>query len=163
MDYALLVALGIAVVGIGLITVSSAGRDRRELRIARQIAVVERKLDALIDHLGLEVPDPEYPEVEAKLDRGEKVAAIKAYREQTGAGLKEAVDEVERLDRDRKATADDPAAPAATPAAPAATTAPATAVEPVPATTAAPEKAVADEPAAVPAGSSDGDPTPEKL
>ncbi|WP_205751771.1 hypothetical protein [Cryptosporangium phraense] len=103
MDYALLVALGIAVVGIGLITVSSAGRDRREVRLGRQLAVVERKLDAVIEHLGVEVGEPVYPEVEEHLDEGATVAAIKAYRERTGAGLLEAKTAVDQRIREREA------------------------------------------------------------
>ena len=50
------------------------------------------------------MPDPAYPAVEAQLDKGKKIAAIKAYREETGADLKEAKDEVERLARSRTTT-----------------------------------------------------------
>jgi ribosomal protein L7/L12 len=40
-------------------------------------------------------------EVRTLLDAGNKIEAIKAYREMTGLGLKEAKDEVERMERDK--------------------------------------------------------------
>jgi ribosomal protein L7/L12 len=40
-------------------------------------------------------------EVRSLLDAGNKIEAIKAYREMTGLGLKEAKDEVERMERDK--------------------------------------------------------------
>jgi len=118
MDYVLLVALAIAVIGLGFLTAALAGRDRRDHRTARQLAAVERKLDVIIAHLGVEVPEPAHPAVVELLERGKKVAAIKAYREQTGADLVEAKTAVERMERGRSATA----APAATPVAPATAT-----------------------------------------
>ncbi|GAA3385033.1 ribosomal protein L7/L12 [Cryptosporangium minutisporangium] len=108
MDYVLLVALVIAVIGLGLLTASLAGRDRREHRTARQLASVERKLDVIIAHLGIDLPREAYPEVLALLRKGEKIAAIKAYREQTGAGLKEAKDAVEHMEREPVEPAPEP-------------------------------------------------------
>lgn len=60
---------------------------------------VEAKLDLILKHLGIAsidaVADGLSAEVRALADRGEKIAAIKAYRESTGVGLKEAKDAVE--------------------------------------------------------------------
>ena len=53
---------------------------------------VERKLDLLIEHFGLESPSPFSPQVQAAIDEGNTILAIKRYREETGAGLREAKD-----------------------------------------------------------------------
>ncbi|MEY9992852.1 ribosomal protein L7/L12 [Streptomyces sp. V4I8] len=63
----------------------------------RRVARVERKLDLVIDHLGLNAQDPRMGEVEALVRNDKKIQAIKVYREITGVGLKEAKDAVDRL------------------------------------------------------------------
>lgn len=66
-----------------------------------QLVRLEKKVDMLLKHLGLEYvetvpPCPLSPEVqELARDPARKIQAIKLHREQTGAGLKEAKDEVE--------------------------------------------------------------------
>lgn len=88
--------LGIAV-GLALVAASaSVGRRETERRQVR-LALIERKLDAVLDHLGVEVPEPHLQQVEALLGRGKTIEAIKAYREATGAGLREAKEAVDRL------------------------------------------------------------------
>jgi ribosomal protein L7/L12 len=71
-------------------------RDRLKMRVSR----LEVRLEKLLRHVGFD-PDPNPPATAdiAVLARtpGGKIAAIKAYREQTGAGLREAKAEVERL------------------------------------------------------------------
>jgi ribosomal L7/L12-like protein len=68
---------------------------------ARDLSRLEAKLDALLKHQGIrfdpyaEVP----PRVADALRRGKKIEAIKEYRASTGAGLKDAkqfVDEIQR-------------------------------------------------------------------
>ena len=58
---------------------------------------LERKVDLILKHLGI---DP-YQGVDEKIVElmraGQKIEAIKLYREQTGVGLKEAKDYVESL------------------------------------------------------------------
>jgi ribosomal protein L7/L12 len=71
--------------------------DSRVSRTARRIARVERKLDLIIDHLGLRQEDPRMVEVVALLRADKKIQAIKVYREITGADLKEAKDAVEGM------------------------------------------------------------------
>ena len=67
----------------------------------RGLSRVEAKLDALMKHEGIrfdpysDVPPP----VVDALRRGKKIAAIKHYRGATGAGLKEAKEFVEELQR----------------------------------------------------------------
>jgi ribosomal protein L7/L12 len=62
---------------------------------ASRLRRVEEKLDLILTRLGIEYVDtaPENnlsEQVRDLADRGEKIPAIKAYREQTGAGLAEA-------------------------------------------------------------------------
>jgi ribosomal protein L7/L12 len=61
---------------------------------------LERNVDRLLQHHGLstESPLPELPAVIEEIERGRKIHAIKAYRELTGADLKEAKDFVDDLE-----------------------------------------------------------------
>lgn len=85
----LLVALAL-IVGIGTV-------ESRISRADRRVARVERKLDLIIDHLGLAEAEPWRDDVSRLVRDGKKIEAIKTYREATGAGLKEAKDAVDRL------------------------------------------------------------------
>lgn len=56
---------------------------------------IERKLNLILEHLGIECTDPADPislsdEVKELFDAGRKIDAIKLHRAQTGTGLKEA-------------------------------------------------------------------------
>ena len=55
---------------------------------------IEKKLDLILDHLGLEF-QPFNDEVRQAADSGNKILAIKLYREQTGLGLAQAKKDVE--------------------------------------------------------------------
>jgi hypothetical protein len=60
---------------------------------AAQLRRVERKLDLILAHLGIEYADPDgglSKEARDLAERGEKIAAIKVVREQTGLGLADA-------------------------------------------------------------------------
>jgi ribosomal protein L7/L12 len=61
-----------------------------------QVARLERKLDLLLKQMGID-PTPQMSERVKFLakDPAKKIEAIKAYREETGTGLKEAKDAVE--------------------------------------------------------------------
>jgi hypothetical protein len=86
--------IALLVLGIGVGTTRGSGVKALEFRLRR----VERKLDLMLDQLG--VRDPESglaAELEALLRQGKKIAAVKRYREATGAGLKEAKNEVDRM------------------------------------------------------------------
>ncbi|WP_310973124.1 MULTISPECIES: hypothetical protein [unclassified Amycolatopsis] len=82
----------VAVVGL-----ASSATERRLGRVDRRLARVERKLDAIAERLGVPTTEPELAEVTELLRQGKKIQAIKAYRERTGADLREARDAVERL------------------------------------------------------------------
>ena len=68
-------------------------RPRDRARLFR----LERKLDLVLKHLNIDAGQVEELSAEAKkfADQGAKIAAIKAHREQTGMGLREAKDDVE--------------------------------------------------------------------
>ncbi|MEU1597548.1 ribosomal protein L7/L12 [Streptomyces sp. NPDC005708] len=80
-----------------LLLVGYTGVEAKLRRSDRRIARVERKLDLILDHLGLRHGDPDLARVAALLNDGKKIAAIKAYREITDADLKEAKEAVERM------------------------------------------------------------------
>jgi ribosomal protein L7/L12 len=63
----------------------------------RSLAAIERKLQSIMDHLGIVDVEPSYPQVRELARRGQKIQAIKLYREQTGAGLAEAKHAVDRM------------------------------------------------------------------
>lgn len=55
-----------------------------------QLDRIEHKLDAILAHLGLNVPTQGFDEVLTLARTGKKIEAIKVYREKTGVGLAEA-------------------------------------------------------------------------
>ena len=75
---------------MGLFTSSS--NAALEVRLAR----VERKLDLLLQNLGIEVPADGMDHIRELAAGGRKIDAIKLYRQATGAGLAEAKAAVER-------------------------------------------------------------------
>ena len=58
---------------------------------------IERKLNLVLRHAGLEVDEAARREAQELLRAGKKIAAIKAYRQYTGCSLREAKSEIERL------------------------------------------------------------------
>jgi ribosomal protein L7/L12 len=66
-------------------------------KVAAATARVDRKLDALLRHSGVDLVGLANTEVQALLKAGRKIDAIKAYRDLTGAGLAEAKAAVERM------------------------------------------------------------------
>ncbi|MFK0259188.1 hypothetical protein [Streptomyces sp. NPDC090445] len=66
--------------------------------LARRAERLERRLGLVLDHLGIEEPEPAGLEgVRALLREGRTIEAIKAYRAATGADLVEAKRAVEEL------------------------------------------------------------------
>ncbi|MFI0503367.1 hypothetical protein ACH3WN_10935 [Streptomyces albogriseolus] len=66
-------------------------------RSERRVARVERKLDAVMRHWGLEEEVPRRDEILALVRDGKQVRAVKLYREATGAGLLEAKQAVDAM------------------------------------------------------------------
>lgn len=77
------------------------GPDHDDL--ALRLAAIERRLGAIMDHLGVEDVEPRFPEVERLARQGETIKAVRLYRQQTGAGLRAAKRAVDRM------VGDDPA------------------------------------------------------
>ncbi len=63
----------------------------------RRLGRLERKVDLILKHLGLDPNQGVNVEVLELMKAGQKIQAIKLYREQTGVGLKAAKDYVESL------------------------------------------------------------------
>lgn len=79
-------------------------RNPNDAAIFRRLERIEQKLDALIAHLEVEMPEQDDATYSRLIADGKKIMAIKEYRERTGAGLSEAktaIDEIEQ--RMRKA------------------------------------------------------------
>lgn len=93
----LVIGLLAGIIGFSL---STARVDLRTQRQERSIASLERKMDLVMRHLGIEEPSDSIDPVLRTLASGNKIALIKLYREQTGVGLKEAKDAVEAMQRD---------------------------------------------------------------
>lgn len=85
--------LVIATIGSIGVAVGAWSQDKR--RSATQLAAVQRKLDLVMDHLGIAVPVE--PEVVRHLESGRTIEAVRAYRKQTGASLLEAKQAVDRI------------------------------------------------------------------
>jgi len=90
---------------MGLLDLFSSGSDGHFRGPDRaQLARIEAKLDLILKHMHIdfvdEAPSALPPQVRAiARDPSRKIEAIKAYREHTGAGLKEAKDAVEAFIR----------------------------------------------------------------
>lgn len=67
-----------------------------EIALAATLARIERKLDAIMTQLGIELHSHDMDDIRDLIASGQKIAAIKAYRERTGAGLAEAKDAIDR-------------------------------------------------------------------
>lgn len=69
--------------------------------LQRRVAKLERTVTFLLDQLHIKYVDAPpagvSPEVFAAVQKGNKIEAIKIYREQTGLGLKEAKDFIDSL------------------------------------------------------------------
>ena len=77
----------------------SITRSTVDRRTATRLAEIERRLDAIAQHLGIEAKVPEMTDVVDFLRQGQKIQAIKLYRERTGVGLKEAKDACDGMAR----------------------------------------------------------------
>lgn len=70
------------------------GNDPRQAIDGGILIRVEKKLDLILNHLGLEF-EPLTDEVRRAADDGNKILAIKLYRQETGLGLAQAKKDVE--------------------------------------------------------------------
>lgn len=92
MDNALLPVLAFLVVVLGFTF------QQRLERTDRRIARLDRKVNLLLDHLGIEeFGAAELEAVAALVRQGKKIEAIKLHRQITGSDLKEAKEAVEAM------------------------------------------------------------------
>ncbi|MFE0019780.1 hypothetical protein [Amycolatopsis sp. NPDC059021] len=88
----------VALLALGIVAGATRGSGTRSLEY--RLARVERKLDLVLDHLGVTEPaDDLTAEVTALLAQGKKIVAVKRYREVTGADLRDAKEAVDRIGR----------------------------------------------------------------
>ena len=99
-DFAIIAAIVAVLVGG-----SAAARYYFRPADRERLARVEQKLDLLLTHAGLDYTPAPKAAWQALADEGpaRKIAAIKAYREETGAGLAEAKRAVEEYIEGRTA------------------------------------------------------------
>lgn len=69
----------------------------RRSPVVRDDSRLERKLDLILNHLQIGMNEGVNDRIRELMKSGDKLGAIKLYRERTGAGLKEAKDYVEQL------------------------------------------------------------------
>lgn len=88
-----LTLLVIAAIGSVVAATGSWLQERRSS--AAQLAAVQRKLDLVLDHLGVALPEEQ--EVIRHLENGRTIEAVRAYRGSTGASLLDAKRAVDRI------------------------------------------------------------------
>ncbi|WP_205650397.1 hypothetical protein [Actinoplanes solisilvae] len=85
----------LVIAAIGSI-VAAMGAFLQEKRTSKaQLAAIHRKLDLVMDHLG--IVEPVAPDVVRHLKNGRTIEAVRAYRKQTGTSLLEAKQAVDRI------------------------------------------------------------------
>ncbi|MGV9560698.1 hypothetical protein [Streptomyces sp. NPDC003401] len=89
--------IGLLVVLVGLTAITAM--ESRARRLERRMARMEHRLGLIMQHQGIQDDDPVLAEVAALVHAGQHIPAIKKYREATGAGLLEAKQAVDRLQR----------------------------------------------------------------
>jgi ribosomal protein L7/L12 len=66
-------------------------------QISFKTARLQRQMDALVKHFGIDLTETAVKEAQALMKSGRKIEAIKVYREYTGVGLAEAKAAVEKM------------------------------------------------------------------
>ncbi|RQX01898.1 hypothetical protein [Micromonospora inaquosa] len=80
---------------IGSIAAATGAWFQEKRSSAAQLGALQRKLDLVMDHLGIAAPVES--EVVRHLESGRTVQAVRAYRKQTGTSLVEAKQAVDRI------------------------------------------------------------------
>lgn len=104
MDTWEVIVVFVAVAGWVLAFAGSWTQGRRTT--ARQLAALQRKLDLVMDHLGIAEAAPERSAVVRHLESGKPIDAVRAYRRLTGASLVDAKQAVDRIAGERRPAPD---------------------------------------------------------
>lgn len=95
---AIIVIGGLLVANLAILGMRSSLNQRT---IETQLSHIERRLDRIAEHLGLDADlPPDVKRARELLRQGRKIDAIKAYREQHAVGLKDAKDAIDALERE---------------------------------------------------------------
>ncbi len=84
---------------------NTSPNDDRIAELERRITRLEQQVEMLAGRLGFGDPSAmrssltDMTEIEQLLRRGQKIEAIKIYRQKTGVGLKEAKDVIDKMER----------------------------------------------------------------
>ena len=95
-------SIAIALLALGLVLQAEGsllGGRRQRAQLAVRVDALHDKVDAIAEHLGVILPAVDHADVDALLAEGRKVDAIRTYRRRSSAGLVEAAQFVEELDR----------------------------------------------------------------
>ena len=97
--FAALEATDIAIIGAMMFLLALVASASKGSPNDAKLRRIDRKLDAIIQNLGIELPESVVSGLSSEVcrlaDAGQKIEAIKLHREETGVGLKEAKDAVE--------------------------------------------------------------------
>jgi ribosomal protein L7/L12 len=91
-------------VAVGLVMVLAGAWAQERRTTAAQIAATQRKLDLVLDHLGIADQAPEQVEVVRCLESGQLIEAVRIYRRLTGTSLLDAKQAVDRIAEERGLT-----------------------------------------------------------
>ncbi|MGC4805570.1 hypothetical protein [Micromonospora sp. DT233] len=95
------IILGILMTAVVLLLAAQSAAGRPDRRTAYRLSEIERRLELVMKHLGVADDRPAAPGVREHLARGEKIQAIKAYRQATGVDLRTAKESVEAMEAGR--------------------------------------------------------------
>lgn len=92
--------IGMIVFVLFLLNILSSFHSRGDGQSEERLFRLERKLDRILDHLGIErdTAAEQAEELEDLIRSGKKINAIKLYRDRTGLDLKESKDAVEQIE-----------------------------------------------------------------
>ena len=79
------------------IIVVASGLNRGTATQETRLLILERKINLILNHLGIK-DDIQKGSVQELILRGQKIQAIKLYREISGLGLKEAKEAVDQME-----------------------------------------------------------------
>ena len=79
-----------------LLILVASGLSRGTATQEMRLVILERKINLILDHLGIK-DDVQAGSVQELILRGQKIHAIKLYRELNGVGLKEAKEVVDQM------------------------------------------------------------------